>query len=145
MSVGILYVLLSVFIQRKLSNMKKVYEIQNVIKTKTDRLSELAKLENASKEELNALQKEIMSLMPEAMKHQMKPILVLLPLFVIIYYMLLPFLFSASAANMKFTSFNLTYQTLFFYTTFVLGLIASLTISVYDKKKMKKEQPAAQQ
>jgi uncharacterized membrane protein (DUF106 family) len=124
--------------------MKKVYEIQNTIKEKTDKLTQLSKIPTTPKAELDALQKEIMSLMPEVMRHQMKPLLVLLPLFVIIYYVLLPFFFASSAANLKFTSFNLTYQLLFFYVSLIFGLIVSLTITAYDKRKMKKEKAQVQ-
>lgn len=142
--IGVAYALLAVFVQRKLSNMDKMYEMQDNIKKKSDELMELTKAGNTSKEVLDAKQKEVMGIVSQSMKNQLKPMFVVFPLFIIVYYYALPFAFAAAAASATFP-FNLHYQTLFIVVTFIIGFLTSMTLMSMDKKRLKKLKETAPQ
>lgn len=131
--IGIAYTILSVFLQRKLSNPKRTRDIQARLKNLTVELNTLAR-SNAPKEEIDARNKEIMPLMKESMQMQMKPMLVIVPMFLVMYYVLLP------AIPLGITTAAKSVQLLFFVTVFILGLISSAVVLIYDRNVTKREQ-----
>ena len=140
--VAVAYVLVSVFLQRRLVNMKRVYEVQDLIKKKTNELTELGK-GGADQAAMAAKQKEITGLLSESMKSQLKPMFVVLPLFLVLYYLVFPNFFSA-AATVSLFSMTLSYKTYFVAISFVVGLVISTSMMVLDKAKMKKERQICQ-
>ncbi len=88
---AVAYTLISIFAQRKLTNPKRMREIQYKAKMMQKEMNEMMK-NKASQEELMAKQKEFMPLMGEQMKNSMKPMLVILPLLLIVYYVIMPVL-----------------------------------------------------
>ncbi|MCL4381819.1 EMC3/TMCO1 family protein [Candidatus Marsarchaeota archaeon] len=140
-ALAVIYTVSSVFLQRKLSNPKRMRQIQRTIKEHTKKLNEMIK-NKAAKEEITAKQSEIMPLMSESMKNQMKSMLVVFPIFLLLYYELLPQLantmgFAQDSINL--VGFALNYQTFFFVIIFMTGIISTITIMVYDRKKAKEE------
>lgn len=134
-----IYVALSIVLQRKLSNPKRLREIQEIIKEKTKELNELAK-SRADPKALADKQKELMPLLNETMKLQFKPLLVVLPIFIALYYLILPMAFKPySSARFSFLSLSLNYQLYFVLFTFLFGIIASAVVALYDRAKAKKE------
>ncbi len=87
---GIGYAMLIILLQHKLTNMRQVYKLQNTMKEKQKNLTALTKMENVAKADLEAAQKEIMQLASESMKHQMKPMLIIFPISLIVFYYVLP-------------------------------------------------------
>jgi len=129
--IAVAYTVTSIFVQRKLSNPKRMREIQYKTKLMQKEMNEMLK-NKASQEQLMAKQKEFMPLMGEQMKNSMKPMLVILPLLLIIYYVIMPALpiFSSNLGGSKL---------LFFIAIFVLGIVSSIIIFIYDRGKTKKE------
>ncbi|MDE1828118.1 MAG: DUF106 domain-containing protein [Candidatus Micrarchaeota archaeon] len=142
--IGVAYALLAVTVQRKLSNMKKMYETQDIIKQKSNELMELTKKGVTDKALLDAKQKEVMAMVSQSMKSQLKPMFVVFPLFLIVYYWALPAGIGPLAGTQTFTSFNLDYKTLFIVVTFIVGLSVSMVLMQLDKRSMKKEKLAQQ-
>jgi len=140
--IAITYTLVSFVIQRKMANTKKVYEMQERIKQKTKELNEIIK-SGVKSEELMVKQKEVMSLASESMMNQMKPMIIILPLFFVVYYWLLPFVFPMKPVivigNMKFV-----YTTFFILIVFVFGLLLSLAVMLVDRSMRKKAQQQEQ-
>ncbi len=147
--VAVAYVLISISLQRKLANPRRTYEVQDIIKKKTKELTELSK-NSATQAQMAAKQKEITGLLSESMKSQLKPMFVVLPLFLVLYYLVFPSIFPATL-TVSLLSMNLGYKTYFIAIAFVLGFVISMSLMAYDKAKMKKEaarlaqQAAAQQ
>lgn len=132
---GLAYTILSITVQRRLSSPKKMRELQAKINVLTTEINEMTK----RKEDTTAKQQEIMPLMGQTMKMQLKSTAVLIPTFFIVYYGLLPLLFfSFASTNLDFI-FELTYQNVFFATVFILGIVLSLVLLQIDKMKLKKE------
>ena len=143
MAVGVGYALLSITIQRKLTNPKKMRELQHRSKQLTNELNALAK-SNAPREHIEAKQKELMPILSETMRRQMKPMVVILPVFLAMYYLVLPSVFAASASGyVVFSLLGSTQQLgskgIFFWTVLVSGFICSMIILLYDKKKTAQE------
>ncbi len=141
--IGVLYTAISVLLQRKLINPKRMRELQQKSKDITTELNRLVKA-NAPKEHIEAKQKELMPMLSESMRSQMKPMFVILPIFLVMYYLILPTVFASSTTSFfMFTLFGAKEQLglrgLFFYTVLIIGIIASISILVYDKKKTKLE------
>lgn len=147
--VAVAYVLISISLQRKLANPRRTYEVQDIIKKKTKELTELSK-NSATQAQMAAKQKEITGLLSESMKSQLKPMFVVLPLFLVLYYLVFPSIFPVTL-TVSLLSMNLGYKTYFIAIAFVLGFVISMSLMAYDKAKMKKEaarlaqQAAAQQ
>lgn len=140
-ALAVIYTVSSVFLQRKLSNPKRMRQIQRTIKEHSKKLNEMIK-NKATKDEITAKQSEIMPLMSESMKNQMKSMLVIFPIFLLLYYELLPQLagvmgFAKDSVNLL--GFALNYQTFFFVIIFMTGIISTITIMLYDRKKAKEE------
>lgn len=138
--IAIAYVIVSLTMQRKLVNPKLVYETQQVIKVKTKELNELSK-NKASQDQLSAKQKEITTLLSQSMRSQLKPMFVVLPFFIVLYYVLFPMAFP-SDPNITFLSMTFGYRSYFILVAFVAGIVSSTGIGVYDKIKRDKEQRA---
>ena len=135
--IAILYSMLTIFLQRKLSNPKKMRELQRKSKNLSKELNELVK-SNAPHEKISEKQKELMPILSETMKVQFKSMIVVLPIFAIIYYVMLPHFFSTTL-YVKFIG-ELNYTTLFFITVLLIGVTASVAILLYDKKKAAEEE-----
>ncbi|MCL4404804.1 EMC3/TMCO1 family protein [Candidatus Marsarchaeota archaeon] len=144
-AIGVAYVAFSTFAQRKVGNPKKMRELQQRMKTLSSELNALIK-QNAPKEEINKKQSELMPLMSENMKTSIKPMLIILPIFFLLYYLALPTAFHSIANEYVpfLFSMKLNYAGVFFACVFILGIISSIVIMVYDKKKAKLERIAEQ-
>jgi len=101
-AIGIAYAIFSVVLQRKLVDPKRMREIQYKVNMLSKDLNAMIK-NNASKEEISNKQKELMPLMSENMKKQFKPMIVILPIFFLVYYVLLGALYSGWRTT-RFTS-----------------------------------------
>ncbi len=139
--IAVAYSIGSLVLQRKLANPKKMREIQARVKEHTKKLNEMVK-NGASKEDIMAKNKEVMPLVMESTKHQMKPLIVILPIFLLLYDVLLPYMatsmgFSKSTVDFIFT---MNYQYFFFAIVFIVGMISTVFVMLYDKKKTKEEQ-----
>jgi uncharacterized membrane protein (DUF106 family) len=132
--IAVVYALSVVLLQRKLTNIDRMYEIRARMNDKTKRLTNLVK-NNASKEEISQEQKELMDISTESMKLQLKPLLVVFPMFLLLYYVLLPKFFNMST-TLSIDSFTLSYHTFFVILLFVIGLIFSTSFSIYDRKRL---------
>jgi uncharacterized membrane protein (DUF106 family) len=129
------YAAFSITLQRKLSNIDKMYEIRATMNTKTKDLMRMAK-EKADKATIDAAQKELAQLSMDSMKNQMKPMLIVLPVFFLIYYVLLPMGF-APKLTLQILSFTLGYQQVFILAAFVSGLVLSTRLSMRDRKRLR--------
>jgi uncharacterized membrane protein (DUF106 family) len=134
--IAFVYVIFSISTQRKLTNPKRTYEIQEAIKQKSKELSELSK-NRASQEQLLAKQREVTTLLSESMKSQLKPMFVILPIFFILYYVLFPAAFP-SDATVTLLSMKFNYKTYFIILAFVFGLVLSIIMMMRDRATMKK-------
>ncbi len=141
--IGVAYVGFSIFAQRKVGNPKKMRELQQRMNALSKELNALIK-QNAPKEEISKKQSELMPLMSENMKTSIKPMLVILPVFFLLYYLILPTAFNPIAHDyMPFLfSMKLNYLGVFFACVFILGIGTSIVIMIYDKKMAKKEKQA---
>lgn len=129
--IAVAYTAISIFAQRKLTNPKRMREIQYKAKQMQKEMNEMLK-NKASQEELLAKQKEFMPMMGEQLKSSMKPMLVILPLLLIVYYVIMPAL--------PLVAGNLTgSKELFFIVVFGLGIVSAIVILLYDRAKTKKE------
>ncbi len=140
-ALGVAYTIGAAAVQRKLSNPKKTRALQDQIKIRSKELNEMIK-RDAPKEEISAKQKEMMPLVKQSMSLNMKSTIVLIPSFLVVYYLILPFLFSSLGTDsVSFslfnTAFSLQYRGLFFVVVFVLGLITSVSILLYDRRRAK--------
>ena len=129
--IAVAYTAISIFAQRKLTNPKRMREIQYKAKVMQKEMNEMLK-NKAPQEELMAKQKEFMPLMGEQLKSSMKPMLVILPLLLIVYYVIMPVL-PLGAGNLT------SSKELFFIVVFGLGIVSAIVILLYDKGKTKKE------
>ena len=136
--IAVLYTLFSFVIQRKMANMKKVYEMQEIIKQKSKELSDMVK-NGAKNEELMLKQREVMSLASKSMINQMKPMIIILPLFLVVYYWLLPLIFPTHPAVII-DGVKIAYNNFFIIVVFIFGLILSFSVMLIDRSKRKKEQ-----
>ncbi len=132
------YTVLAVVLQRKLSNPKKMRHLQNKSNQLSKELKEMMK-NKASQEDMAKKQKELMPLMSESMKTQMKPMLVVLPLFFLVWYVLLPMAFAQYNGETINFIVPLGYRGIFFVILFVGGMLSSISIMIYDRKKAKEE------
>jgi uncharacterized membrane protein (DUF106 family) len=132
-AIAIAYTFTSVALQRRLTNPKKLREIQDRMKSVSNELNSMIK-SNAAQEEIKAKQQELMPLMSTSMKAQFKPMFVILPIFLVLYYWLMPQLFVSTSKT--------AVQSLFFIVVFVLGLASSFVVLAYDRKKAKEEREA---
>ena len=135
-SAGLVYAVFSVIIQRKVSNIDKMYEIRARMNKHTKDLMAMTKA-GASKDAISAKQKDLTTTSMESMKNQMKPMLIILPIFAVVYYFLIPVSFSKLGISVTLLGFNLNYQLLFLLITFISGAILSMLFSLRDRKRLK--------
>jgi uncharacterized membrane protein (DUF106 family) len=139
--IGFAYAILTLKVQRRLTNPQKTKEIQAKIQSLTKEMNEMSK----RKEDITAKQAEIMPLFQQSMKLQMKSMFVILPVFFLIYYGLLPLAFSAFAsAYFTIYAIPFTYGTLFIGSAVIASLIINIAIMLRDKAAAKKLKQAAQ-
>lgn len=131
------YTLASIALQRRLADPKKQREIQYTLSALSRELNAMAK-SNATQEAMKAKQQELMPLMSKSMMSQFKPMFVILPIFLVLYYWILPSvpawfpaLFGVDGAK--------SVQSFFFIVVLVMGFAASVAVMVYDRKKAKEE------
>ncbi len=136
-AIGMVYSIVTITLQRKISNPKKMKEIQAKIKALTKEMNEMAK----RKENIAEKQKELMPLMKESMKTQMKSMIIVLPVFLLIYYGALPLLFGSYAGQQINIVIPFTYSGLFFYTAFIMGILITIGILIRDKLQSRKSKP----
>ncbi len=130
--VAVAYSVFAVSIQRKLVNSITMYEMQDAIKEKSKQLNELVK-SKASEEVLLQKQKEISSLLSASMRSSFKPMLVILPVFALLFYVIFPSLFPGKPVVSVF-SMNFTDTSYFILVTFVVGLVISMVLMARDKR-----------
>jgi uncharacterized membrane protein (DUF106 family) len=131
---AVAYTAVSIAAQRLLSNPKRMREIQAKVQIMQKEMTSMMK-NNASQDELMAKQREFMPLMGEQMKNSMKPMLVVLPLLLITYYLIIP--------NLPFPSAYINgTKEFFFIIVFGIGMVAAVFILLYDRKKSKEEMKA---
>ncbi len=135
-SAGVAYAIFSVVIQRRLSNIDKMYELRARMGQHTKELMEMTKT-NAPKEKIASKQKDLTNTSMESMKNQMKPMLIVLPIFAVVYYLLIPMGFGKSGISISLLGFTLNYQLLFIVVTFVSGIVLSILFSMRDRKRLK--------
>ena len=136
MLIGIVYALIAIVIQRKLTNPLKSIEVQIIMQ---ERLKEIKDLAATDKELYTKKQQEVSKMMMDNMKQQFKPLIVTFPMFLGVFYWLLPYLFSgflATTPELTILSMPLTYSQFFIAIIFVIGMVASLTLQSRDKKKV---------
>ncbi len=133
--VAFVYAMFSLLLQRKLGNVDKMYEIRARMNQHQKALMDLVK-SNAAKEEISMKQKEVMDVSTESMKLQFKPMLVVFPAFMLLYYVLLPMHFNM-AASLTILSYTLSYHWFFVGILFVAGILLSTVFSIYDRRRLK--------
>lgn len=131
LAIAIIYALGTIALQRKVMNAKKMRQIQAKIQKESKELNEMVK-RKAPDAEIAAKQKAMMPLLSESMKSSIKPMFVILPLFLIVYYVIVPAL-PLAPGNTK------SVQGFFFICAFVIGLIAAIILMISDRKTAKKE------
>ncbi|MDE1761685.1 MAG: DUF106 domain-containing protein [Candidatus Micrarchaeota archaeon] len=135
---GIGYSLLTVGVQYALTNMKRVYELQGIMQIKTKELNELAK-KDPRHPSVKAKQDEVMQLASESMKNQTKPMLVLFPVSLAVFYVILPWAVPGIHAPPLVPVLNLSYyQGLFIVTSIIFNIVIT---RVMQRRLVKKEEP----
>lgn len=138
--IALAYVAASTFAQRRMIDMKHSYALQDKAKAKSKELQEMMK-NKESEAAVAAKQKEVQDVIMETTRSSFKPMLVLVPASLILYYVALPALFPSTAVvTISLLSLTLSYKMFFIAVSFVFGLTLSLTLMARDKAQMKKEQ-----
>jgi uncharacterized membrane protein (DUF106 family) len=138
--IAVAYVSFSVFVQRKLANYKRIKEIKKEMDSKMKELRAIGS--NVEKEVLATKQKEITALASESMRHQIKPTLIILPIFFALFYVALPMAFP-SAPKVTVLSYTVPYTTFFIAVSFVLGLLSTIVLGAYERVTAKRQQQAS--
>lgn len=131
--IAVAYALVAFVIQRKVSNAERMKQIRDEINKLQKEMNEMLK-NKAPAVEVRQKQETMMSLLGESTKSQLKATAVVFPMFLIIYYVLLPNIFS-TVTTVSVLSNTLNYKTLFIIAAFVAGILALLLISVYERLK----------
>ena len=69
-----------------------------------------------------------MPLLGESMKSSIKPMFVILPMFLIVYYVLIPNVPFPATATPK------SIQSFFFIVVFIVGIVSAVVLMIYDKQ-----------
>lgn len=137
--IAVAYIIGTLVIQRKAADTKKMRSVQLQIQEITKQLNEMIK-NKVPNDEISKKQKEVMPLVTSSLKMQLKPMFIIFPLFMLVYYVMLPHLFGQySKDTITLFSFQLNYLMFFFAIVFLLGIISSIGILIYDKKQAAKE------
>jgi uncharacterized membrane protein (DUF106 family) len=139
---GIIYAAFTFVIQRKVSNIKRVNEITKKMKEHQKEFMEMVK-SKAPDADIKKKQNEMMALMNESMKHQMKAMIIVLPLFLVVYYWVLPVFMgtlgvTSTSANIISTPIKLTYPLLFIVAAFITGILLLILVTIRDRIHDKK-------
>lgn len=129
---GIAYAIGVTTLQRKIVNPKRMREVQLKSQVLQKEMNKLVK-EKASQEQILAKQRELLPLMNESIKNSLKPLIIIFPVFILIYdYGIpkLPFVTSSPGGA----------QWIFFVSALVSGLVAGIIVYFIDKKAMKLQQ-----
>jgi uncharacterized membrane protein (DUF106 family) len=132
--ISVAYALATVFLQRKVSNAKKLRETQAKIQKVSDEIKVMMK-NKAPEAEIMAKQKEIMPLVGESMRSSLKPMFIILPIFAAMYYFVIPHL-PFAIGNVK------NVQEFFFIVVFIVGFVVAMVMMVRDRKIIKAEEKA---
>ena len=136
--IAILDVAMSTVIQRTLGNPKKARSIQRKLNRINIEMREMIK-NKAPQEHIMAKQKEMMPHFNESMKNSMKPMIVIFPVLLAIYYLLIGVYLSSWQKYVINFIFPMGYKELFIAVVFILGLVVGITIALYDRKKSRME------
>ena len=131
-AMALVYTVIIILVQRKITDPKVIMEAQKEIKRLTDELGALTK-NNAPQQEIMAKQAELMPHLNGQIKNQFKSLFVVIPLYLVVYYYLLP------SIPLGFPTIKAE-QSLFFWTSALIGIIYAIAFSIYQKRKMKQEQ-----
>ncbi|HUB92774.1 MAG TPA: EMC3/TMCO1 family protein [Candidatus Saccharimonadales bacterium] len=137
LAVAVAYGAFSIVLQRKLINVDRMYEIRARMNQGTKHLTDMMKA-NADKAAISEKQKEIMDISSESMKLQFKPLIIIFPIFLLLYYVVLPLHFNM-AATLTVASVTLSYHWFFVGALFIIGIILSTAFSIYDRKRLKEK------
>ena len=133
--ISLFYVSFSYFIRIKIFNDDKFINANNRIRSLSKEIKDaMAKNDHSKIEELN---KEAMMHMGILMKSQFLFMLVVIPIYLIIWYSILPILQPNQNYTIDLIGINMNYKYWFLLITFFMGLIATLIFSLKNKKKMK--------
>ncbi len=133
---GIVYALFSIFIQRRLVNIDRMYELRAHMNAHTKKLIAASKA-GATPQELSDHNQELNKITMESMRNQMKPMIVILPVLAVIEYLVLPYFFTSSNLSLTILGFVLNYQLLFIVVIFIAGILLSMTLSLMDRRRLK--------
>ncbi|MDE1824280.1 MAG: hypothetical protein KGH74_03195 [Candidatus Micrarchaeota archaeon] len=139
--IALVYVTATIVVQRKVSNIERMRELQQGMKDRMKELNSMIK-SNADKAAIDAKNKELSAIASENMKHTMKASFIILPISLIVFYYLLPLGFGHSTFSLDILSFKLNYQTYFVVVAVIAGLAASVLLGAYDKRRLAKKAAA---
>ncbi|MDE1856538.1 MAG: DUF106 domain-containing protein [Candidatus Micrarchaeota archaeon] len=141
--VALAYASLYAFSQVRLIDRKRMRELQKLMKQHQKDLGELIK-NKAPQEHIDAKQKELMPVIKENMLSILKPSLIMLPAFYILYRWLIPTAFASYASSVAYLipGFAFGPSSLFFACSVIFGFVVSISVLLYDRKKMREEQAA---
>lgn len=128
-AIAVAYTFVAMALQRKIVNAKLQRQMQYRLGNLSKELNEMVK-GNASQEAIKAKQQELFPLMSKSMMSQFKPMFVVLPVFLVLYYWIMPSVFGADIQAV---------QSLFFLIVLVFGFAVSIAAMMYDKRKAKEE------
>jgi uncharacterized membrane protein (DUF106 family) len=134
------YATFTLKVQRKLVHPNKTKDLQQRIQKLTKEMNEMAK----RNEDISAKQAELMPLMKESMNSQMKVMVVILPIFVIIYDVIIPALFGGFMAQQVSILF-ITGPLLgleFIGIAALFGLVLNGAITLLNRRKKNMQQQA---
>ncbi|MCL4380942.1 EMC3/TMCO1 family protein, partial [Candidatus Marsarchaeota archaeon] len=87
--IAVAYIIGTLVIQRKAADTKKMRSVQLQIQEITKQLNEMIK-NKVPNDEISKKQKEVMPLVTSSLKMQLKPMFIIFPLFMLVYYVMLP-------------------------------------------------------
>jgi uncharacterized membrane protein (DUF106 family) len=140
---ALIYSVVAIVIQRLLVDTRRMRELNLKIKDHQKTLNEMIK-SKAPQEHIANKNKEMMPLLSETMKRQMKPLIVLLPLSLIVWEGIVPIVFSSAAGTyVALDGWKLGYTTFFIVSLFIIGFVMAIFIQMYDKEKALRERSTA--
>ncbi|MCC7552835.1 DUF106 domain-containing protein [Candidatus Micrarchaeota archaeon] len=143
--IAVFYSCFSLFINRKIGKRKETMEIQAKMNTINKELRQAIKEKNDSKiKELEKQQREIMPLMTKVMFNSLKPMIVILPAFFIIIWLVTSIVPSFSidlGFGIPMFHPGTVYGTRGFFVlvTVIIGIPLGMIVNHFDKKSMANE------
>jgi len=129
---AIAYTAISIAVQRLLTNPKRMREIQAKVQTMQKDMNDMMK-RNAPQEQLAAKQREFMPLLGEQMKNSMKPLFIIFPMLLAVYYVIIPHIPIIPASMVANT------KSFFFIIVLIMGIASAVVVLLYDRQKGKTE------